>query len=103
MARRSARNSPSDRNAEGAGLSFAVRIGVELVAALIVGVGIGLLLDRWLGTAPWLLLLFFVLGASAGLLNVYRMTAGYGYGTGYRKPDEDTTDQPERTDRSDGR
>lgn len=57
------------------GLGFAFRIGVELVAALFVGVGIGLLLDRWLGTSPWLMIVFIVLGAAAGLLNVYRVMA----------------------------
>lgn len=58
------------------GLGFAMRLGVELVAALGVGVGIGLLLDRWLGTTPWLMLLFFILGAVAGFLNVYRTATG---------------------------
>ena len=42
------------------------------MAALAVGVGIGWLLDRWLGTLPLFLLIFFFLGAAAGLLNVYR-------------------------------
>ena len=51
---------------------FAFRIGVELVAGLLVGAGIGWLLDRWLGTSPFLLLLFFFLGAAAGILNVFR-------------------------------
>jgi ATP synthase protein I len=51
---------------------FAFRIGVELVAALAVGGGIGWLLDHWLGTLPLFLLVFFVLGAVAGLLNVFR-------------------------------
>jgi ATP synthase protein I len=50
-----------------------LRAGVEVVSALIVGVGLGLLLDRWLGTWPWLFLVFFVLGAAAGVLNVYRL------------------------------
>jgi ATP synthase protein I len=53
------------------GIGF--RAGVEVVAAFAVGTGIGLALDRWLGTWPWLFLLFFVLGAAAGVLNVYRL------------------------------
>jgi ATP synthase protein I len=44
-----------------------------VVSALGVGIAVGLLLDRWLGTKPWLFLLFFVLGAAAGILNVYRL------------------------------
>jgi ATP synthase protein I len=60
------------------GFGMAMRIGTELVAALIVGVGIGFFLDKWLGTAPWFLVVFFFLGAGAGILNVYRMTAGLG-------------------------
>ena len=63
-----------------------------------VGVGIGLLLDRWLDTGPWFLLLFFVLGAAAGMLNVYRVMAGYGYSAGYQRPPERSRDErpPER-------
>jgi ATP synthase protein I len=49
------------------------RAGVEVVSALIAGVGIGWLLDHWLGTWPWLFLLFFVFGGVAGVLNVYRL------------------------------
>lgn len=51
---------------------LALRIGVELVSALLVGAGIGWLLDRWWGTEPFLLILFFFLGAAAGILNVFR-------------------------------
>lgn len=69
---------------ETSGLGLALRIGVEMVGALIVGCGIGLLLDRWLGTAPWLFLVFFVLGAAAGFLNVYRTATGLGQSVGYR-------------------
>lgn len=49
------------------------RAGVEVVAALGVGVFLGIVLDRWLGTWPWLFLLFFVMGSAAGTLNVYRL------------------------------
>ena len=54
-------------------MGMGLRAGVEVVSALAVGVVIGLLLDRWLGTKPWLLMLFFVAGAAAGILNVYRL------------------------------
>ena len=37
---------------------------------------IGWALDRWLGNEkPWLFILFFLLGAAAGILNVVRMAA----------------------------
>lgn len=68
------------------GFGMAFRIGVELVAALMVGVGIGLLLDRWLDTAPWFLVVFFFLGAGAGVLNVFRAASGIGLAPGYRDP-----------------
>ena len=48
------------------------RIAVELAAAIAVGTAIGIFLDRWLGTRPWLLIVFFVLGCTAGFLNLYR-------------------------------
>ena len=82
----------SEARERGKGLSQALKIGVELVAALAVGVGVGLLLDRWLGTTPWLLIMFFVLGAAAGMLNVYRvmtnMSQGVGYAAERRKAEE---------------
>lgn len=44
-----------------------------MVSALVVGVVLGILVDRWLGTWPWLFLVFFVVGGVAGVLNVYRL------------------------------
>ena len=75
------------------GVGFAFRIGVELVAALIVGVGIGLLLDRWLDTAPWFLIGGFFVGAGAGIVNVYRATSNYGLAVGYREPTDATGEE----------
>ncbi len=54
------------------GLSFAARVGMELVVATMVGVFLGYLLDRFLGTKPWLMVAGVVVGAIAGFLNVYR-------------------------------
>ena len=61
-----------------AGLSVAFRIGLELVSALVVGVGIGYLLDLWLETTPLFLVVFFFVGAAAGMLNVYRSASSIG-------------------------
>ena len=65
------------------GFGVAIRIGVDIVAALAVGVGIGIVLDNWLNTKPWMLILFFILGSAAGLLNVFRSIRGHGYAAGY--------------------
>lgn len=54
------------------GLSWAMRLGTEMVSATLIGIGMGYGLDRWLGTRPWLTLLFFLFGVVAGFLNVYR-------------------------------
>ncbi len=74
------------------GIGFAFRIGVELVASLMVGGGIGFMLDRWLGTGPWLMVVFFLLGAAAGFMNVYRVMAGMGHSVGYRHDGKNTED-----------
>ena len=48
------------------------RLSTELVGGVVVGAGIGWGLDRWLGTTPWGLIVFFLLGFAAGVLNVMR-------------------------------
>ena len=47
-------------------------LGLVLPSSIAVGLFFGYLLDRWLGTAPWLLLVFTVLGVVSGLLSLYR-------------------------------
>jgi ATP synthase protein I len=56
----------------GSALGQALRLGVELVAGVAVGGFIGWALDRFIGTAPFLMVLFLALGAAAGILNVVR-------------------------------
>ena len=48
------------------------RLSTELVAGVLVGAGIGWLLDRWLGISPWGMIVFLLLGFAAGVLNVMR-------------------------------
>jgi ATP synthase protein I len=57
---------------QGAALGRALRLGVELVAGVAVGGFIGWALDRFLGTAPFLMVVFLGLGAAAGIMNVVR-------------------------------
>jgi len=52
---------------------LAMRMGLELVAGVAVGAGAGIMLDRWLGTTPLLLVICFFLGAAGGSLNLYRL------------------------------
>ena len=50
----------------------AVRLGSEFIAAILVGTGIGYVLDLALGTGPWLMLVMLLVGFGAGILNVVR-------------------------------
>ena len=62
----------SDRQKRGSFMGNAFKLGTELVAAVGVGTIIGFILDSWFGTKPWLILIFFILGAAAGMLNVIK-------------------------------
>jgi ATP synthase protein I len=53
-------------------LGRAFRMSTEFVAGVIAGGGLGWLLDRWLGTSPWGLIVFLMLGFVAGIYNVMR-------------------------------
>ena len=62
----------SDSEKRGSFMGSAFKLGTELVAAVAVGTIIGFLLDSWFDTKPWLILIFFFLGAAAGMMNVIR-------------------------------
>jgi len=62
----------SDREKRGSFMGNAFKLGTELVAAVVVGTIIGFILDSWFGTKPWLIIIFFFLGAAAGMLNIIR-------------------------------
>jgi ATP synthase protein I len=61
-----------DAEMRGRGMAYGMRMAAEMVGAVIAGGAIGYGLDRWLGSTPWLFLLFFLLGFAAGVLNVVR-------------------------------
>ena len=60
-------------NKRGLFLGNAFKLGTELVAAVVVGTIIGFILDNWFGTKPWFIIIFFLLGVIAGILNVFRV------------------------------
>ena len=59
------------------------RIATELLAGLIVGAGIGLMMDNWLNTKPLFLIVFFILGGIAGIYNLWRQLNGQGLKLGF--------------------
>ncbi|MDC0217173.1 AtpZ/AtpI family protein [Pelagibacteraceae bacterium] len=66
-------NIPNIKKNKESGAGFGFKISTEIIAALVVGVGIGLIVDKYLGTKPFGLIIFFIFGALAGFLNVYRV------------------------------
>ena len=66
------KQSLSNNEKKGSFMGNAFKLGTELVAAVGVGTIIGFILDSWFDTKPWLIIIFFFLGAAAGLLNVIR-------------------------------
>jgi len=56
-----------------AGLGQAIRVGTDLLAALIVGGFLGWLIDTYvLDSAPWAMVIGLFLGMGAGIRNAYR-------------------------------
>ncbi|MDZ4185947.1 MAG: AtpZ/AtpI family protein [Desulfuromonadales bacterium] len=55
-------------------MGFLSGLGISMVAATLIGLAIGYYLDRWLGTTPWMTLVFLCFGIVAGFRNVYILT-----------------------------
>lgn len=47
-------------------------LGITFSVSIAIGAAIGIALDRWLGTSPWLMILFFVFGVAAGFTNLLK-------------------------------
>jgi ATP synthase protein I len=85
-------SSGAQRATTASGYAKGFRLSSELVAGVVVGAGIGWLIDRWLGISPWGLIVFLLLGFAAGVLNVMR-SAGLIAGPAL---DEGTRQGPDR-------
>lgn len=47
-------------------------VGIAFVLAVVFGFTAGYFLDRWLGTTPLFIIVFFFIGVAAGIVNVVR-------------------------------
>jgi ATP synthase protein I len=68
------RHEPASSQAQdrGSAMGQALKLSTEMIAGVAVGGFIGWALDRLFGTAPILMVVFLILGATAGIVNVIR-------------------------------
>ena len=65
-------SSIKNKKTNSSNLGSAFKISTEFVASVVVGSIIGFILDNLFGTKPWLIIIFFIIGVIAGMLNVIR-------------------------------
>ncbi len=47
-------------------------LGLELAIAVVIGLAVGHYLDKWLGTGPWMTVIWLGIGFAAGVRSLYR-------------------------------
>ena len=98
-ARRPAASQDSSRSASSAsvssGLAAALRASSEFIAGVVVGGGLGWAFDKGLGTSPWGLIVFLLLGFAAGVMNVLRSASASTRAVSGREPG--AVPEPDRT------
>ncbi|GBD10488.1 hypothetical protein HRbin23_00131 [bacterium HR23] len=63
-------------------------MGFYIALSIVGGIVGGWLLDRWLGTRPWLTLVGVVVGSGVAFYGVYRMLVPFLVGGNASKPDK---------------
>ena len=86
-----------------AGVALAGRVTTELVAGVVVGTFIGWAFDKWLGTTPTLMVVFFFLGSAAGMMNVWRALTGRDMAAGFVNEKSLLADENKADERKNGR
>ena len=85
------------------GMALAGRVTTELVAGVVVGTFIGWALDRWLGTTPTLMVVFFFIGSAAGMMNMWRALTGQGMAAGFVNEKSSKADENKANEQNNGR
>ena len=70
--KKASKRNPKGSQKSSSNIGVALKLSTELVAAVAVGTIIGFILDDWFGTKPWLILIFFFVGVTAGIMNVVK-------------------------------
>jgi ATP synthase protein I len=65
-------NEQENAQARASAMAMGFRLSSELVAGVLVGAALGWGFDRLLSTSPWGLIVFLLLGFTAGVINVMR-------------------------------
>ena len=65
-------------------LSFAFRLGAEMIGSLFVACALGWGLDHLLGTRPWFMVGLLPIGVAAGVMNLLRASSPKTAGDGMR-------------------
>lgn len=55
-------------------LAFISQLGLSMITPILLGVFIGQWLDKWFGTKVFFVIVFIILGAGAGVLNLFKLT-----------------------------
>ncbi len=61
------------------GMANLASLGIHMVVATFIGLFIGIYLDKYFSTAPWLMIVFFLLGIAAGFKNIFTAAKRYGF------------------------
>ena len=72
---------------DNSGFARGFRLSTEFIAGVLIGALVGWLLDRWLHTSPWGLMVFLLLGFGAGVLNVMRAAGLSGASDQAKRPE----------------
>jgi ATP synthase protein I len=72
----SVREAPASDAESKRAMGVGLRVGSQFVSALLAGGFLGWLVDRWLGTAPFGLLILLLLGFVVGLIGLKKVMSG---------------------------
>lgn len=55
--------------------ALALSVGTVMTSNIVGGIALGYFLDRWLHTAPWMIVTFLILGTVSAFIGIYRIVS----------------------------